>query len=174
MPDRAAFYIDGFNLYHAVDDLGQPHLKWLDLWALSERLIDPENEELVRVTWCTATLSDDVQKMLRHRAYKKAVQSVGVIPVMGHFVNEEMECRACEATWLKPTEKQGDVNLAIHLIADAHQNHYDVAYLVTADSDQAATAKKFRTDFPGKRIISVAPPNRQHSKHIINYAHASK
>ena len=28
---RAAFYIDGFNLYHAIDRMGQPHLKWLNL-----------------------------------------------------------------------------------------------------------------------------------------------
>ncbi|MFO1241201.1 MAG: hypothetical protein U1E64_12690 [Sphingomonadaceae bacterium] len=26
---RVIVYIDGFNLYHAIDDLGQPHLKWL-------------------------------------------------------------------------------------------------------------------------------------------------
>jgi hypothetical protein len=31
-------YIDGFNLYHAIDDLEKPHLKWLDLNALSKRL----------------------------------------------------------------------------------------------------------------------------------------
>lgn len=24
---RAAVYIDGFNLYHAIDDLKEPHLK---------------------------------------------------------------------------------------------------------------------------------------------------
>ncbi len=28
-------YIDGLNLYHAIDDLNRPHLKWVDLWALS-------------------------------------------------------------------------------------------------------------------------------------------
>jgi len=32
-------YIDGFNLYHAIDELAQPHLKWLNLWALSSHLL---------------------------------------------------------------------------------------------------------------------------------------
>ena len=27
---RVACYIDGFNLYHAIDDLDKPHLKWLE------------------------------------------------------------------------------------------------------------------------------------------------
>ena len=36
---RVAVYVDGFNLYHALDDLAENHLKWLDLWSLSETLI---------------------------------------------------------------------------------------------------------------------------------------
>jgi hypothetical protein len=36
---RVITYIDGFNLYHAVDDLKDQSLKWLDLWALSASLL---------------------------------------------------------------------------------------------------------------------------------------
>lgn len=174
MPDRAAFYIDGFNLYHAIDDLAQPHLKWLDLWFLCQRLIDPRTETLTRVLWCTATITDDVPKMLRHRAYLKALESTGVIAVEGHFIREEYDCDHCQKSWWKRTEKEGDVNVAINLISDAHRDLYDVAYLLTADSDQAATAKMLRETFAPKRLISVAPPGRQHSKHILQYAHGSK
>jgi hypothetical protein len=28
---RASFYVDGFNLYHAIDDLGDNTLKWLNV-----------------------------------------------------------------------------------------------------------------------------------------------
>jgi hypothetical protein len=28
---RVIVHIDGFNLYHAIDDLRKPWLKWLDL-----------------------------------------------------------------------------------------------------------------------------------------------
>jgi hypothetical protein len=38
---RVACYIDGFNFYHALDDLAKPHLKWVDLWALSASLCRP-------------------------------------------------------------------------------------------------------------------------------------
>ena len=40
---RAAFYIDGFNLYHAIDAYKRPYLKWLNLKALG-RAIAPKSE----------------------------------------------------------------------------------------------------------------------------------
>ncbi|MEI9904239.1 MAG: hypothetical protein WDN06_09830 [Asticcacaulis sp.] len=44
---RAAFYFDGFNLYHAVDAIKRPYLKWLNLKALG-RAIAPSSEAVKR------------------------------------------------------------------------------------------------------------------------------
>ena len=63
---RAAFYIDGFNLYHAIDDLGLPHLKWVNLFALARQLVR-RDESVVRVVWCTAVNNKNTSKMLRWR-----------------------------------------------------------------------------------------------------------
>jgi hypothetical protein len=41
--------------------------------------------------------------------------------------------------------------------------------LVTADSDQAATARLFAERFPALTLMSVAPPGRQHSKNILEH-----
>jgi len=46
-------YIDGFNLYHAIDDLRKPHLKWLDLKALAASICG-ENETLVATKYFSA------------------------------------------------------------------------------------------------------------------------
>lgn len=169
---RAAVYIDGFNLFHAISDLGAPHLKWLNLYALSARLIR-HKERLERVVWCTAVNTKNHQRMLRWRAYKKAVESVGVESLQGHFAEEPRRCHLGH-DYFHPTEKEGDVNLAISLISDGHLNRYDVAYLVTADSDQIATVKMFRERLTTKQIISVAPPGRCHSKAIIEHSHDTR
>ncbi len=50
---RVYVYVDGFNLYHAIDDLGDDSLKWLDLWSLSESLI-AQNETLYAVKYFSA------------------------------------------------------------------------------------------------------------------------
>jgi hypothetical protein len=39
-------YIDGFNLYHALAKFGDNQVKWLDLNALSQRLILPQSEKV--------------------------------------------------------------------------------------------------------------------------------
>ncbi|WP_024578150.1 MULTISPECIES: NYN domain-containing protein [unclassified Afipia] len=169
---RAAVYIDGFNLYHAIADLGAPHLKWVNLHALSQQIIR-KNERLERVVWCTAVNTKNTQKMLRWREYKKAQESVGVVTMVGHFTEEPRRCHEGH-NYFHPTEKEGDVNLAISVISDGHLDVYDVAYVVSADSDQVATAKMLADRLPKKQFISVAPPGRSHSKEIISNSHGTR
>lgn len=52
--ERVAVYIDGFNMYHALDDLKKPHYKWLNLNALAELLISRKSQRIVKVTYFTA------------------------------------------------------------------------------------------------------------------------
>jgi len=165
-------YIDGFNMYHALDGLNKPHLKWLDLWALAERLAT-NDEQVVRVVYCSAYRTDDVSKMLRHRAYIKALTATGVECLLGHFINETRDCRKCGHQWSAPTEKQGDVSLALAVIDDAHRNVVDRAYLLTGDSDQAATIKLYLNRYPDRQIISVAPPGRYHHAMLRDLASRS-
>lgn len=53
-PRRVACFIDGFNLYHAIADLRQSYLKWIDLWALASRVVKPQSEALVAVYYFSA------------------------------------------------------------------------------------------------------------------------
>ena len=158
---RAAVYVDGFNLFHAIDDLDESHLKWLDLMALSKHLVGI-NRDLVRVVWCSAKHPDPA-KAERWINYRNALLATGVVVIPGHFTEQ-----------LPISEKEGDVNVALHLMLDAVDDVYDIAYLISADSDQVATAKLFRERFgpssaKPKKLYSVAPPNRPHSGHIKSY-----
>jgi hypothetical protein len=44
--DPLSVYIDGFNLYHALLKFKDERVKWLDLRALSQRIIRPKTEQL--------------------------------------------------------------------------------------------------------------------------------
>lgn len=168
---RAAFYVDGFNLYHAVADLGEPFLKWCNLRRLAEILIPSNTESVVKVVFCSAYYPGDSLKRFRHDEYLKALRIHDVEIVMGHYVREPKGCNACGSAWQKPTEKETDINVALSLYHDAWADVFDKAYLVSGDSDQAATAKFFRAHFPKKELITVAPPGRNFSVHIANLAH---
>jgi hypothetical protein len=171
---RSAFYVDGFNLYHAVADLGEPFLKWLNLWKLAQTLIPSRSEALVKVVFCTAYYPGSQDKRFRHEEYIAALKNCGVSVVMGHYVHEPRNCRSCGHEWRKPTEKETDINLALSLYEDAAENIYDKAYLLTADSDQAATARFFRRAFPEKELTTVSPPGRNFSVHITPLANGGK
>lgn len=169
---RAAFYYDGFNFYHSVLEIGQDHLKWLNLSKLSASLIT-HSESLVKVVICTAFYPGDEKKKFRHQQFINALQATGVQCVMGHYTHEPKECKNCGYKWSQPNEKASDVNLSLSLISDAQDDVFDTAYLVTADSDQVATAKFFRSRFPKKRIVTVAPPGRNLSAHLQDNTHSS-
>jgi len=49
---------------------------------------------------------------------------------------------------------------------------FDHCYLVTADSDQAATARLLKSNFPQKRLTTVVITGRHHSKAILPHADA--
>lgn len=173
MPIRSAVYFDGFNMYHALDALQQPMLKWLDLWALSHRIIG-EGDELVRVVTCTAVITDDVPKLLRHRAYISALEGKGVQCMKGHFAEDVRFCKRCGHEHRFRVEKQGDVNLALAILDDGHRDVFDHCYLVTADGDQAATARLLRARFDEKCIFTVAPPGKHHNKMLLNECHGHR
>ncbi|MBL8904150.1 MAG: NYN domain-containing protein [Rhizobiales bacterium] len=169
---RAALYVDGFNLYHSINDLDKEYLKWCNLWRLGENIIPKVTEELKIVTYCSAYhTKGDFGKLVRHQRYVKALETVGVNCVLGHFVKEDMDCRHCDGQWEKPTEKETDINVALSLYDDALHDRFDHAYLLTADSDQAATARMYRAKFQGaKKLTTVSPPGRNFSKDILRYA----
>lgn len=168
---RGAVYYDGFNLYHAVSDLGKPHLKWLDLWKLAELIGRGHCRTIERAVFCTAYFPNDHGKKTRHRAYVRALNLVNVQTQLGHTTKEPMDCRKCTHQWDQPREKETDINVALSVFDDARRDIFDVAFVVTADTDQAATFKFIRASFPEKRIIAVFPPGREPSKHLIDLSH---
>jgi uncharacterized LabA/DUF88 family protein len=80
--------------------------------------------------------------------------------VDGRFQEKHRQCRGCGATWTVYEEKETDVNIAATLIADAVQDRYDTALLVSADSDLCPAIRAPKRLRPEKRIIAAFPPKR--------------
>jgi hypothetical protein len=168
---RAAMYVDGFNLYHAIDEMDRSYLKWLDLKQLA-RVIAPRSEVIRKVVWCTAFRPQGRGKIQRQQLYYEALKARGVTCLVGHFVTHADGCNACGHTWTVSTEKQSDVNLALAILDDAHENKFDICYLVTTDGDHAATARFLKERFPEKKLVIVAPPGRRQNKTLLEWADA--
>jgi len=171
---RGAVYIDAFNLYHAIDDLGLNYLKWCNLWKLGETIMKGHAKPTVKVVWCTAFRRGDQGAKTRHRAVADALRLYGVTPMFGHETLEPQECYRCRHKWDVPREKATDINLALCAYQDAVDNVYDAAFFVTADTDQAATLWFLKNRFPEKKLYSVTPPGRVLSKHLLSLSEGAK
>jgi hypothetical protein len=172
--ERVAVYVDGFNMYHALDDLKTPRYKWLNLWRLSELLISKNTQRLVRVYYFTASPdhfqnTKSVDKLLRHRAYTAALRAKGVVCIHGSFAERARTYKGgaqYRATWVHMEEKKTDVALALNVLNDAYLDVYDRAMIICVDTDQVPTYAMVRTLFPHKSIVCVSPPERNHHGEI--------
>ncbi|MGJ3262050.1 MAG: NYN domain-containing protein [Salinarimonas sp.] len=157
---RVIAYIDGFNLYHAIDDLRRPHLKWLDLWSLCASICG-SGETLTAVNFYTALPGWKPAALSRHREYLKALRASGVTCILGHFKEKQRSCRRCGSTWLAHEEKETDVAIAVQVVADALTGACERAIIVSADSDLAPALKIIRAyRSSGLSANVVAPPGR--------------
>lgn len=167
MSSRAIFYSDGFNLYHAIESLRQPHLKWFSLKALAELAIRQKTERVERVVFFSATPSHLAarfpDKIKRHNTYVRALEATGVECVLGQFKTRKTRCRQCGHNWTDAEEKETDVHIGARLIRDAYQDNFDVIYLITNDTDLVPAIKMFKADFPDKEIVGLTAPGRRYA-----------
>jgi uncharacterized LabA/DUF88 family protein len=169
---RVVCYIDGFNIYHAIDDMSRAsggklhHLKWLDLRKLACVFTDAAVHEVVAVKYFSAYATWKPQQHERHQIYVKALTASGVQPIMGQFKEKDIYCPECKLTHKGHEEKESDVNIAVHLLSDAYNDRFDQAFIISRDSDLSGPIRYIRAEFPKKRVKIIAPPQRGHSKEL--------
>lgn len=156
---RTAFYVDGFNLYHAVEALKEPTLKWLDVHSLA-RSYTRDGDTLQRVVFFTALNTWDVGKRQRHVNFVEALEATGVEVVRSRFDKVQKFCHK-EDQWCPiREEKQTDVALAIEVLSDCYERDIERVVLITADSDHVPMVARIRQRFPQIIVYLIAPPKR--------------
>lgn len=159
MTRRVIVYIDGFNLYHAIDDLARPHLKWLNVRALAEGLLR-EGEVLKAVKYFSAYATWRPDAYSRHRAYVTALRSLGVETLMASFKQKPRQCNRCKAKWMSHEEKETDVEIASHMLADALTDEVDRIILISADTDMTPAIRLIARLRPKCEVFVATPPRR--------------
>ena len=54
-----------------------------------------------------------------------------------------------------------DVNIAVELLADAYEDVFDTAIVISADGDLSRPIAMVQERFPGKRVVVAFPPDRR-------------
>ncbi|MDY7077508.1 MAG: NYN domain-containing protein [Chloroflexota bacterium] len=166
---RVIAYVDGFNLYFGLRAKGWKRFYWLNIQQVARHLLRP-GQTLVATKYFTAKVKYPPDKQRRQNTF---LEALGTLPdfhiYYGHYLADKIVCRKCGYTYTTHHEKMTDVNIAMELLSDAFQNSFDMALLISADSDLVGPIKKVKRLFPKKRVIVVFPPKR-HSNALKNVA----
>jgi len=162
--ERVKAYIDGFNLYFGLRSKGLRKYYWLDLIKLSQALLKPD-QVLVGAGYFTARIriaGDNHDDIRRQSNYLDALATLPSLSIHeGHYLEKNLQCRKCGATWTNYEEKMTDVNIAVQLLTDAFDDHFDTALIISGDSDLTTPVKFVRQRFPRKRVVVALPPGRR-------------
>ncbi len=136
-------YVDGFNLYYGA--LKGTGYKWLNIERLC-RLLLPRNE-IVQIKYFTALVTarpTDPDQPNRQQLFLRALQTIPNLEIIyGHFLAHEVTMLAAQRAQgqpkyvrvIKTEEKGSDVNIAAHMVNDGHKRRFEVAILISNDSD---------------------------------------
>lgn len=169
-------YVDGFNLYHG-SLAGRPGVRWLDLMALSRRLLPRNN--IVGIAYCTADLLELPNRpgqRQRQRLYLKALETIPCLDIYkGQFKRRTRRRPLVSpqpgqtAAWPKVAsfhdfeEKGSDVNLATRLLTDGFNGRYEAAAVISNDGDLRMPVQDVRCDLRLHVTIINPYKNRVHA-----------
>jgi len=184
---RVAVFIDGFNVYHYLaNSESLSRYKWLDYRKLAEYFI-PTDSSIVAVKYFTALATWDNKKVNRHNVYIRALKSKGIEVIIGRFkhVKRNFIIRDDSSTREYKTrdgvilgklvkgyifeEKKTDVSIAITMLSMAFKDEYDLALLLSGDTDFEPVIQEILSKEVNKEVI-LAVPNRRHAgslRHMV-------
>lgn len=155
-------YVDAFNLYYG--SLKDTPYKWLDIGSLCEKLL-PRNK-ILRIRYFTAMVegrSADPDQPNRQRLYLRALKTLPNIKIhygsfQTHPVWRPLVDNPAERVQVLDTKEKGsDVNLATYLIYDGYKELYNIAVVISNDSDLSETIRIVKQEL--HRTIGIINPH---------------
>ncbi|MGO8948813.1 MAG: NYN domain-containing protein [Ktedonobacterales bacterium] len=180
---RTIVYIDAFNLYYGC--LKHTPYRWLNIEQMCTLLLP--DHQILAIKYYTARIkppADDPDKAVRQEVYLRALATLPLVTVtfgqyLSHVIKRPLANPPATGSVLvdiiNNEEKGSDVNIATHMVLDAAKNAYDVAVLVSNDSDLQEPLRVVRHEF-GKPVGILSPLNttRRASRELIQYATFTK
>ena len=181
---KTIIYIDGFNLYYRLKNTSY---KWLNLQKLSQSYLDLKQNQIVKIKYFTALVKgqmEDPSNISRQHRYLHALQTLSNLEtIFGQFKKRQVKGVLCDSEDRKKLnkdivkikkweEKKSDVNIATHLVADAYQNKYDCAVLISNDAD--LTPPLLHIKHKLKKLVIVISPYKEINAELKKSSHFYK
>jgi uncharacterized LabA/DUF88 family protein len=170
---KTIVYVDGFNLYYGA--VKGTAYKWLDILKLCQLLL-PKNQ-IIKIKYFTAPVTarpSDPDQPNRQQMYLRALRTIpGLEIIYGHFLEHEIMMAVANPApgtpkyvrVIKTEEKGSDVNIAAHMLSDGYNGRYQVAVILSNDSDLVEPIRIVRQEL--KLPVGVLNPIPAHPSHEL-------
>lgn len=170
---KVAALIDGFNLYHSMDNQRYRKYKWLNFSKLFRKYVNSKDK--LEIHYFTTINYEDVidfkinkerseGKLKRHLELIRAEESKGVFVHYGYFKDTNFECEKCGHRTRIRKEKQTDVGIGAYLAYLAFSRNIDKFIILSADTDLISAIKLVKQNAEEKIINLLLPPDVFHSE----------
>jgi hypothetical protein len=173
---RTILYVDAFNLYYGCLK-GTPY-RWLNLAELGHCLLAAHNV-VIGIKYFTARVSarpNDPGQPTRQQLYIRALRTLPRVEIhYGHYLRHEVMMPLAypapgvprHVRVIKTEEKGSDVSLATHLVADAYEDRFDAAAIITNDSDLLEPVRLVRARL--RKTVGILNP-QEHPSFVLSKA----
>jgi len=166
-------YVDGFNLYYGAIK-GTPY-GWLNIARLCEMLLP--RDQIQRIKYFTALVNPrphDPDQRVRQETYLRALATLpNLSTIFGYFLTHEVTMplaggKRGYANVIKTEEKGSDVNIATHLLVDGFKGDYELAVVISNDSDLVLPIRFVVEEL--KKPVGLLNPQKHPSVELSKYA----
>ena len=156
MAERVAIFIDGSNLYHSLKNTFKKTN--LDFEAFCKKLVG--RRKLVRIYYYNAAVDQTKEKM-RYQDQQRFFRQIARVP----YLEVKLSRLIYHHGWpsVPPYEKGLDVQLATDMLVQCSRDNYDVAVLVSGDSDFAPAVQAVKDEGKHIEIVLIGPKGSSQS-----------
>ncbi len=167
---KTIVYVDGFNLYYGC--VKDTQYKWLNIQKMCQ--LHLKKDQIVGIKYFTAKIisrPDDPQKHIRQLVYLRALKTLPDFEIVyGYYLSHVVRMPLAtplihgpkSVEVIKTEEKGSDVNLAVHMLHDGYQGKYELAVIISNDSDLLSAVQIVQRDLGLK--IGILNPQEHASK----------
>ena len=150
---KAACYIDGLNLYHRIRNNPGANI---NLASLARSLGQPDTEVL-KICYFAAYAKWRRRDFRKHQAHVARPEASGVKCILSPFSSRNRDCTHCGRRQSIYEEKQTDVRMSLQILQDAEDDVFDVAFILSGDSDIVPAVQAVKNRHPNRKVLVVLP-----------------
>jgi uncharacterized LabA/DUF88 family protein len=164
---RTIVYVDGFNLYFG--SLRNRPCRWLNIEQAIRLHLAPTHR-IEAIKYYSAKLNprpSDPDQPARQALYFRALRTIPSLQIhLGHFLTKNVRMAIANPLpggpvsieVIKTEEKGSDVNLATHMVHDAHCGLFECAVVLSGDSDLLEPVRIVKNGL--RKVVGVLNPQK--------------